>query len=136
MGVDASGELSINTESDIVVARRTIREAAIQLGFGETDVTRIVTAASELARNVFKYAGKGTMRWRATRIHSREGIELQFVDHGPGIQDVNLALQHGYSTSKGLGMGLSGAKRLMDDLEIQSVVGKGTTVTLSKWRKS
>ncbi len=136
MGVDASGELSINTESDIVVARRTIREAATQLGFSETDVTRIVTAASELARNVFKYAGNGIMRWRTTRANSRDGIELQFVDHGPGIQDVNLALQAGYSTSRGLGMGLSGAKRLMDDLEIQSIVGKGTTVTLSKWRRS
>src|ERR1700694_14359 len=128
MAVEASGELSINTEGDIVVARRTVRDAATQLGFSETDVTRIVTAASELARNVFKYAGNGIMRWRATRTNSREGIELQFVDHGPGIQDINLALQKGYSTSRGLGMGLSGAKRLMDDLEIQSIVGKGTTV--------
>jgi serine/threonine-protein kinase RsbT len=98
-------------------------------------VTRIVTAASELARNVFKYAGKGVMRWRATRADSRQGIELQFVDHGPGIQDIDLALQSGYSTSRGLGLGLSGAKRLMDDMEVQSVVGKGTTVTLSKWRR-
>jgi len=136
MGGDGSGELSINTETDIVIARRAIRDAAIQLGFSETDVTRIVTAASELARNVFKYAGKGIMRWRATRANSREGIELQFVDQGPGIQDIDMALQHGYSTSKGLGMGLSGAKRLMDDFEIQSVVGEGTTVTLNKWRRS
>jgi serine/threonine-protein kinase RsbT len=136
MGFDACGELSISTESDIVVARRTIRNAAIQLGFGETDVTRIVTAASELARNVFKYAGKGIMRWRVAGTDRRQGIELQFVDQGPGIQDIALALQEGYSSSKGLGLGLSGAKRLMDDFDIQSVVGQGTTVTLSKWRKN
>jgi serine/threonine-protein kinase RsbT len=136
MGFDASGELPINTESDIGAARRAIREAATQLGFSEMDVTRIVTAASELARNVFKYAGKGLMRWRATRTNSHDGIELQFVDHGPGIQDITLALRDGYSTSRGLGKGLSGAKRLMDHLEIQSVVGEGTTVTLNKWRKT
>lgn len=136
MGFDGCGELSISTESDIVVARRTIRNAAIQLGFGETDVTRIVTAASELARNVYKYAGKGMMRWRIARTNGREGIELQFADQGPGIQDIGLALQEGYSTNKGLGLGLSGAKRLMDDFDIQSVVGQGTTITLSKWRKN
>lgn len=136
MSVDSQGEIAIKTESDIVVARRTVREAATQVGFGVTDVTRIVTAASELARNVFKYAGEGVMRWRVVESDSRPGLELQFVDHGPGIPDVDLALQEGYSTGDGLGMGLPGAKRLMDELEIQSVVGQGTTVTLTKWRKN
>jgi serine/threonine-protein kinase RsbT len=132
----AAGELPIQSESDIVIARRTIREFATQVGFGQTDVTRIVTAASELARNVFRYAGEGMMRWRSIQTNSRTGIELQFVDHGPGIQDIDLAMQEGYSTSRGLGMGLPGAKRLMDDLEIQSVVGQGTTATLRKWRRT
>lgn len=136
MNVSSQGEIPIKTESDIVVARRTVREAAAQVGFGVTDVTRIVTAASELARNVFKYAGSGVMRWRYVESNSRPGLELQFTDHGPGIPDVNLAMQEGYSTGEGLGMGLPGAKRLMDELEIQSAVGQGTTVTLTKWRKN
>jgi serine/threonine-protein kinase RsbT len=131
-----AGELSIRSEHDIVVARRTVREAAAHLGFREADVTRIVTAASELARNVYKYAGEGVMRWRSLQSDSRAGIELQFVDHGPGIADIALALQPGYSSSKGLGMGLPGAKRLMDDLQIESVVGEGTRITLKKWLRA
>ena len=133
MAFDAAGELSIKTERDIVATRHTVRDAAHQLGFSETDVTRIVTAASELARNVFKYAGEGVMRWRTIHDGSHAGIELQFIDQGPGIHDIELALQKGYSTSRGLGMGLSGARRLVDELEIESAVGKGTSVTLKKW---
>jgi serine/threonine-protein kinase RsbT len=136
MESDAAGELAIKTERDIVAARRTIREAAHQLGFSETDVTRIVTAASELARNLYKYAGEGVMRWRSIELNSRAGIELQFIDLGPGIPDIAQAFQDGYSTSKGMGMGLPGAKRLMDDLQIESAVGKGTSVTLKKWLKA
>ncbi len=128
------GEVTIKTEGDIVAARRTVREAAVQAGFGVTDVTRIVTAASELARNVFKYAREGVMRWRQLETGGRTGIELVFADHGPGIPDIQLALQEGYSTGAGLGLGLPGAKRLMDELEIQSIVGQGTTITLKKWR--
>jgi serine/threonine-protein kinase RsbT len=130
------GELLIHSESDIVAARRIVRETATQLGFGITDVTRIVTAASELARNVFKYAGEGLMRWRPLEQGGRRGIELRFEDHGPGIEDVARALEEGYSTGGGLGMGLPGARRLMDEMEIESAVGQGTTVTLRKWRRS
>jgi serine/threonine-protein kinase RsbT len=126
-------EVAIQNEGDIVYARRVVREAAVQTGFGLTDVTRIVTASSELARNLIKYAGHGVMSWRTIQNENRAGIELQFIDQGPGIPDVNLALQEGYSTGDGLGMGLPGAKRLMDELEIQSLVGKGTTVTMRKW---
>jgi serine/threonine-protein kinase RsbT len=128
------GEVGIRTEGDIVVARRTIREAAMKIGFGLTDVTRIVTAASELARNIFKYASEGSMFWRNVEAPGRKGLEIQFLDHGPGIENVELALSEGYSTSNGLGLGLPGAKRLMDEFELQSSVGKGTTVTLRKWR--
>ena len=130
------GQVSIKSESDIVLARREVREVATQIGFSVTDTTRIVTAASELARNIFKYAREGVMRWRRVEKEGSSGLELQFVDNGPGIEDINLAMQEGYSTSEGLGLGLPGVKRLMDEMDIQSAVGKGTTVTLKKWRKS
>ena len=126
-------EMPIRTEGDIVLVRRTAREAATQAGFGPTDVTRIVTASSELARNIFKYAGQGLMRWRTVAQDERAGIELEFQDGGPGIADIQLAMQEGYSTSGGLGMGLPGAKRLVDELEIRSTPGQGTVVTLKKW---
>ncbi|MGH9719499.1 MAG: anti-sigma regulatory factor [Bryobacteraceae bacterium] len=101
-----------------MAARRIIREVAVQLGFADNDVTRIVTAASELARNIFKYAGEGVMRWHSLEGDNRRGIEIEFQDRGLGIADIALAMREGYSTSGGLGMGLPGAKRLMDDLEI------------------
>jgi serine/threonine-protein kinase RsbT len=132
----SAGELPIHTEGDIVAARRAVREVAIQLGFGITDVTRIVTAASELARNVFKYAGEGVMRWRPLEASGRLGIELEFIDKGPGIENIARAMEEGYSTGGGLGMGLPSARRLMDELDIVSTVGQGTTVTLKKWRRS
>jgi len=134
--VPSSGELAIRAENDIVVARRAVRDAATQLGFGATDVTRLVTAASELARNVFKYAGRGVMRWNSMQAETRIGLELQFVDDGPGIADVNRAMEEGYSTGGGLGLGLPGARRLVDELAIHSAVGEGTTVTLKKWRRN
>ena len=131
-----SDEILIKTEGDIVAARRTIRDAATSLGFGQTDVARIVTASSELARNVFRYAGEGLMRWKALHQGERVAIEIQFIDHGPGIADISLAMKEGYSSGGGMGMGLPGAKRLVDELEIESVIGQGTTVTLRKWRRN
>jgi serine/threonine-protein kinase RsbT len=135
MGAEALGEVPIHSESDIVTARKAAREVATQLGFGLTDVTRIITAASELARNVYQYAGSGRMRWRVLHADDRTGIELTFEDHGSGISDIQEAMQEGFSTSGGLGMGLPGARRLMDELEIQSEAGKGTKVTVRKWRR-
>jgi serine/threonine-protein kinase RsbT len=135
MSSPTSGEVGIKTEGDIVVTRRTLREAAVHLGFAQTDVARIVTAGSELARNVYKYAREGVMRWHIVRNNDRVAIEVQFLDRGPGIKDIDLALQEGYSTGGGMGMGLPGVKRLVDELEIASVVGEGTTVTLRKWRR-
>ena len=134
MKIQDHGEVKIETEPDIAAARRTVREVATDLGFGVTETARIVTAASELSRNVYKYAGTGVMRWRALANGSATGLELRFEDHGPGIPDVREALREGYTTGGGLGMGLPGARRLMDELEIQSVVGSGTTVTVRKWR--
>jgi serine/threonine-protein kinase RsbT len=117
------------------MARRAVRAAAVALGFGITDVTRIVTAASELTRNIYQYAKSGIMRWRSLDVNGRVGLELVFEDHGPGIPDVAQAMEKGYSSGKGLGMGLPGAKRLMDEMSIQSDVGKGTTVQVRKWLK-
>jgi serine/threonine-protein kinase RsbT len=136
MNAMAEGAVGIESEGDIVVARRAVREAATKAGFGLTDITRIVTAASELARNIFQYAGKGAMHWRYIEGNGRLGLELQFVDQGPGIADVEMAMEQGYSTGDGLGMGLPGAKRLMDEMEIQSKAGQGTSITIKKWRKS
>ncbi|MFH0793574.1 MAG: anti-sigma regulatory factor, partial [bacterium] len=112
------GQVLIDSESSLVSARRTVRDNAASLGFGITDITRIVTAASELARNVVVYAKSGTMSWQSIETDNSVGLELVFEDHGPGIADLNRAMEEGFSTSKGLGMGLPGTKRLMDEMEI------------------
>jgi len=127
------GTAPVASESDIVTVRKISREMATQMGFGITDVTRIVTAVSELARNIYRYAGTGIMQWQIINRNGIQGIELSFVDQGPGIPDLALALQPGYTSSDGLGMGLPGSKRLMDELEIESEIGTGTTVTIRKW---
>jgi serine/threonine-protein kinase RsbT len=127
------GDVYINSEGDLVTARKIVRHAALTIGFGVTDVTRIVTAASELTRNVFRYAGTGVMHWRQVNTSGCVGIELTFEDHGPGIPDIEQAMAAGYTTGGGLGLGLPGAKRLMDEMEITSQVGQGTRVTVKKW---
>ena len=131
----SAGHVPIQEESDIAAARRAIREIATSLGFGVTETARIVTAASELGRNVYKYAGKGVMRWRSLSDGSMTGMELIFEDQGPGIEDVDAAMREGHSTGGGLGMGLPGAKRLMDEMEIDTAIGKGTKVIVRKWRR-
>lgn len=128
-----TGQVPIDAEIDIVAVRKTVREKARALGFGVTDVTRIVTAASELTRNIVVFTGSGLMRWCALDRGGHVGIELTFEDQGPGIADVEQAMEPGYSTCGALGMGLPGTRRLMDEMEIQSVVGMGTTVTVRKW---
>ena len=133
--MDFYGEVAINNESDVIVVRKAVREAASQLNFSLTDVTRIVTAASELARNVFLYAGSGVMKWRALNGGSELGMELRFEDHGPGIPDLEQAMAEGYSTSGGLGLGLPGSQRLMDEMEVSSKSGAGTTIVARKWQR-
>jgi serine/threonine-protein kinase RsbT len=135
MNTMLEGEFRIGSEADIVMARRIVREAAVGLGFGITDVTRIVTAASELTRNIYQYAGSGLMRWRPIHQAARAGLELVFADSGPGIPDVDKAMEPGFTTGRGLGMGLPGAKRLMDELTLESHVGKGTIIQVRKWLK-
>ena len=133
MNERADGEVYINAEIDIVSVRKAVREVAGGVGFGVTDVTRIVTAASELARNIYTYANRGVMRWCALSANGRAGIELIFEDKGPGIPDIEQAMAVGYTSGDGLGMGLPGSKRLMGELHIQSEAGVGTTVTVRKW---
>ena len=127
------GQFQIESENDIVMARKVVRDAATSLGFGITDVTRIVTAASELTRNIYHYAKCGVMYWRVLSQDSRVGLELTFEDRGPGIPDIDKSMEMGFSTGKGLGMGLPGSKRLMDEMTIESTVGICTTVVVRKW---
>ncbi|MEI7832284.1 MAG: anti-sigma regulatory factor [bacterium] len=127
--------MKITSENDIVMARKVVRDAATDIGFGITDVTRIVTAASELTRNIYHYALTGTMYWRYVDKGNRAGLELTFQDYGPGIPDIEKAMEIGFSTGKGLGMGLPGSKRLMDEMKIESTAGQGTTVVVCKWMR-
>jgi serine/threonine-protein kinase RsbT len=129
------GEFRITSENDIVMARKVVRDAATTLGFGISDVTRIVTAASELTRNIYHYAESGVVYWRVLNRGTDTGLELTFEDQGPGIPDIEKAMEAGFSTGKGLGLGLPGSKRLMDEMTIESTVGKGTTVVVRKWLK-
>ena len=133
MNESHQGEFRITSENDIVMARKVVRDAATTLGFGITDVTRIVTAASELTRNIYHYAKSGVMHWRSLNQDASVGLELTFEDSGPGIPDVEKAMEIGFSTGKGMGLGLPGSKRLMDEMTIESTVGKGTTVVVRKW---
>jgi serine/threonine-protein kinase RsbT len=123
----------IRNDLDIISARVEAREVAKRLGFGIIDQARISTAVSELARNIVLYTLQGTVTIRIVTIDGKRGIEVICEDDGPGIEDVELAMQDGYSTSKGLGKGLPGAKRLVDEFEIESTLGQGTKVTMRKW---
>lgn len=127
------GSVPIVEETDIVTVRQTVREVAGQIGLGVTNVTRVVTAASELARNVFKYGRGGAMTWKIVETEFSKGIELTFQDQGPGIPDIEQALQEGFSTGGGLGMGLPGAKKLMDEMTVESSPKSGTKIVVRKW---
>jgi len=111
-----------------------VRAWAVDVGFGLVDQTKIVTAASELARNAFIYGGGGTVRLEVLNNGSRKGLRLTFQDHGPGIADIELAMKDGYSTGTGLGLGLSGAKRLSNEFDLRSTPGEGTRVTITRWK--
>lgn len=124
----------IRSDLDIVIARTMARDSAKALGFGAIDQARIATAVSELARNIFLYAGTGNVSVREIEKSGRKGIEIVCEDQGPGIANIDLVMQDGYSTSRGMGMGLPGAKRLMDEFTIRSQEGVGTTITCRKWR--
>jgi serine/threonine-protein kinase RsbT len=123
----------IHSEADVVVARQTVRQFAAPLGFTSSDLTVIATAVSEAARNIVSYASRGEILVSATGQGRRRGIAIVARDEGPGIADVQSALLDGYSTGGGLGLGMPGMRRLMDEFEVASELGKGTTVTMRKW---
>ena len=125
---------SIRTSEDVVAVRQAVREWAIAVGFNLVDQTKIVTAASELARNQVVYGGGGTLRLEALNDDLRRGLRLIFEDQGPGIPDIALALKDGFTSGSGLGLGLGGAKRLSNEFEIDSKVGVGTRVAITRWK--
>jgi serine/threonine-protein kinase RsbT len=133
MSVVNSEILPVVSEADIVVARRRVREIAIKVGLSLVDQTKLVTAASELARNTVIYGGGGSLLLESLN-GPRLGVRLTFEDQGPGIADLDLALRDGFTTGSGLGLGLSGAKRLVNEFEIVSAPGLGTKVTLTRWK--
>jgi len=126
--------MSIQSSADVVLVRQSVRQFAVKQGFSLVDQTKMVTAASELARNTLDYGGGGTVKLEALQDGIRQGLRLTFEDEGPGIPDIELALKDGYTTGSGLGMGLSGTKRLVNEFNIVSHVGKGTCVTITKWK--
>jgi serine/threonine-protein kinase RsbT len=123
----------IQTENDIVSIRHGVRRLSVECRFGLIDQTKFVTAASELARNALTYGGGGTATFELLEDGPRKGVRLTFEDHGPGIPDVQLAMTDGYTTGGGLGMGLSGAKRLVNEFELETRVGVGTRVRITRW---
>jgi serine/threonine-protein kinase RsbT len=126
--------LQVRAETDVVLVRQAVRISAVQQGFTLVDQTKIVTAASEIARNTVIYGRGGTVRIESVTDGVRKGLRLIFQDQGPGIADVDLALRDGYTTGSGLGMGLGGARRLVNEFTIESTPGTGTTVTLTRWK--
>ena len=123
----------IEKDDDVVVARSRARELASGLGFTGTDLTLLATAISEIARNITAYATRGEICITTVRRGGRSGVKVVAMDHGPGIPDLELALRDGYTSGKGLGLGLPGARRLMDEFDVDTEVGRGTTVTMLKW---
>lgn len=134
MTIQKTETMDIQSSTDVVLVRQTVRKFAVEIGFGLVDQTKIVTAASELARNTLDYGGGGTVKLETLQEGGRRGLRLTFEDHGPGISNIELALKDGFTTGGGLGMGLGGAKRLANEFEIQSAVGEGTRVKIVRWK--
>ena len=134
MAVLRDEQKEIRSSQDVVAVRQMVREWAVYAGFSLVDQTKIVTAASELARNTLTHGGGGTVRLEALNDGSRRGLRVVFEDRGPGIPDVEQALRDGFTTAGGLGLGLGGAKRLSSEFEIDSAPGQGTRVAITRWR--
>jgi serine/threonine-protein kinase RsbT len=130
----SSESMSIVSSEDIVIVRQAVRKKAVALGFGLVDQTKFVTASSELARNTLDYGGGGTVQLDIVQNDRRSGLRVIFEDKGPGIPDIDLALTDGYTSGNGMGLGLSGAKRLSHEFEISSKPGEGTRVSILRWK--
>jgi serine/threonine-protein kinase RsbT len=127
-------KMAIVREIDVIPFRNRVKEYAVKIGMSLVNQTKIITAASELARNMLKYASGGNVVIEVISKGRENGIRLAFIDEGPGIKDIDLAMKDGYSTGKSLGLGLPGTKRLVSEFQIESTIGKGTTVTVTKWK--
>ncbi len=134
MAMQKTETMNIQSSADVVLVRQAVRQFSIDVGFSLVDQTKIVTAASELARNTLDYGGGGTVKLETLQEGGRRGLRLTFEDQGPGIPDIEMALKDGFTSGGGLGMGLGGAKRLASDFAIESVVGEGTRVTIVRWK--
>jgi serine/threonine-protein kinase RsbT len=132
--ISSNGELPLRNEHDIVLGRQAVRRMTQELTFSLVDQTKMVTAASELARNALIYGGGGLLKWEVIEEGSKRGLRLTFQDQGPGIANMELALTDGWSSGKGLGLGLTGARRLVNEFELDSVAGVGTRVTVTRWK--
>jgi len=134
MSVVSTDAVEIRSSEDVVRVRQAVRDAAVALGFSIVDQTKLVTAASELARNAFTHGGGGRFRLDVLDTAGRNGLRLTFADEGPGIADIEQAFRDGYTTGSGLGLGLGGARRLVNEFDIESEPGRGTTVVATRWR--
>jgi serine/threonine-protein kinase RsbT len=134
MTTSSDGELPLRNEHDIVLSRQAVRKFTQELGFSLVDQTKMVTAASELARNAVIYGGGGTLKWTILSQGAKRGLRLSFEDEGPGIADLDLAMTDGWSSGSGLGLGLTGTRRLVNEFEIDSAPGKGTRVVITRWK--
>jgi serine/threonine-protein kinase RsbT len=134
MQIETDETMPLRSSDDVVRVRQAVRARAVAAGFSLVDQTKIVTAASEIGRNTVDYGGGGTLRIEVLRDRQRRGVRLTFTDQGPGIADLARAMTDGYSTGHGLGLGMSGAKRLSNEFEVKSTPGQGTTVILARWK--
>ncbi|MDB6060794.1 MAG: putative anti-sigma factor [Verrucomicrobiaceae bacterium] len=133
--VQIPSAMPLYTDDDVVRVRAQVRQFAVEIGLSLVDQTKVVTAASELARNTLRHAGGGEARLQILQRENMRGLHLAFSDRGPGIADIGLAMTDGYTSGGGLGLGLGGAKRLVDEFELTTEVGKGTTVVIIKWKR-
>jgi len=134
MTTSSSGELPLRGEHDIVLGRQMVRNLTQEQGFSLVDQTKLVTAASELARNAVTYGGGGTLKWEVVVEGAKRGVRLTFQDQGPGIADLKLAMTDGWTSGGGLWLGLSGARRLVNEFDIDSKVGVGTRICVTRWK--
>ncbi|KQP21985.1 anti-sigma regulatory factor [Pseudorhodoferax sp. Leaf267] len=134
MNTEPEGTMPLRAEADIVASRQHVRRLTQQLGFSLVDQTKMITAASELSRNTVTYGGGGEMQWALLEDGIKRGLRLRFVDQGPGIPDLTLALKDGWTSGKGMGLGLSGSRRLVHEFDIESTVGTGTCVSVTRWK--
>jgi serine/threonine-protein kinase RsbT len=134
MTISSTGELPLTNEHDIVLGRQSVRRMTQQQGFSLVDQTKMVTAASELARNTLIYGGGGVLKWALLSEGIKRGVRLTFEDQGPGIANMELALTDGWTSGHGLGLGLTGTRRLVNEFEIESTVGVGTRVVITRWK--